>query len=358
MILRCVVVTLMVVIGLVAGPSTHAVLAQNLRDVGSAIQEFSSADTEGFRVVTTRNERAGRTLERSVIEGPSINGDSTVLSEVEDSQIQIGAETTRRTRREFVTDVNGHPSLVSTLEEQRSVRSDGGERTVRDFTEPDVNGRARSTRREQEETVTNGDGLFRTRIDVSEPSTRGNDLVATERVEQKERRDGDQVLELDRTTYTNRTGSGPWVAQERRVVTREYSEDEIRSVEAVYRANDAGNLVESDRIVSREWTGPGGQEHRTEEVFSRDVPDEPRAVTPRLSQRVEMVRTSRSPGSSSTTRTVREPRNDRMQVVEQVVERTRPDGLGGTVIERETQQLDVNGRLQTVSVRRARQSVM
>ena len=358
MILRCVVVTSMLVIGLAAGPSTETVLAQNLREVRSAVHEFSSADTEGFRVATTRTERAGRTSERSVIEGPSINGESTVLSDVEDVQIQIGAATTRRTRREFVADINGRSSLVSTLEEHRSVRPDGGERIVRDVTESDVNGRARSTRREQEETVTNGNGLFTTRIEVSEPSTRGDTLVATERVEQQERRDGDQVLELDRTTYTNPNGGGAWVAQERRVVTREYSEGEIRSVEAVYRADDAGNLVVSDRIVSREWTGAGGQEHRTEEVFSRDAPNEPRAAAPRLSQRVEIVRTNRSSGGWSTTRTVREPRNDRMQVVERVVERARPDGLGGTVIEQETQQLDVSGRLQTVSVSRVRDSMM
>ena len=47
-----------------------------------------------------------------------------------------------------------------------------------------------------------------------------------------------------------------------------------------------------------------------------------------------------------------------MQVVERVVERARPDSRGGTVIERETQQLDVNGRLQTVSVSRELESVM
>ncbi len=47
-----------------------------------------------------------------------------------------------------------------------------------------------------------------------------------------------------------------------------------------------------------------------------------------------------------------------MQVVERIVERARPDGRGGIVIEEETQQLDVNGRLQTLSVRRARESAM
>ena len=257
-ILRCVVVTLSLVLGLAVGPSTHTVLAQNVTEVRSAAQEFSSADIEGFRVVTTRDIREGRISERSVIEGPSINGGAMVPSAVEDQEISIGTETVRRTRREFVTDTNGRSSVVSTLEEHRTVRADGSERIVRDFTEPDVNGRDRATRREREDTVAKDNGVFVTQIEVSEPSTRGNGFVATERVEQRERRDGAQVLEFDRTTYINPTGGGAWVAQERRVLTRDYSGDAVRSIESVYTADDAGTLVQSERIVSREWTGPGG----------------------------------------------------------------------------------------------------
>ena len=300
MILRWVVVTSALVLGLAVGPSTRSVCAQKLTEVRSAAQEFSSADTEGFRVVTTRDAREGRTSERSIIEGPSINGGSTVLSGFEDQERQIGVDTSRRTRPEFVTDTNGRSSVVSTIEEHRTVRADGGERIVRDFTEPDVNGRARATRREHEETV----------------------------------------------------------AQERRVLTRDVSDGEIRSIETVYTADDAGHLVYSDRVVSREWTGPGGREHRTEETFSRDVLDEVRAAAPRLAQQVEVVRTNGLDGRWSTTRTVRKPLNGRMLVVERVVERSRPDGRGHTVVEQETQQLDVNGRLQTASVSRTRESTM
>ena len=80
MILRCGVVVLSLVLGLAIGPSTPTVLAQSLTEVRSAVQEYSSTDIEGFRVVTTRVAREGRTSERSVTEGPSINGGSTVLS--------------------------------------------------------------------------------------------------------------------------------------------------------------------------------------------------------------------------------------------------------------------------------------
>lgn len=357
MIQRCCATTSILMLGLALSPIAPTVLAQNSREVRSQGEEFSSTETEGFRVLTTRDTRGGQTVESSVVEGPSINGGTTILSGGEDRERQIGTGTSQRTRQEFVTDTNGRSRVVSTLEEQRTVRPDGGEQIVRSFAEPDVNGRARPTRQEREQTVTEGDGLFRTVIDVSEPSINGGSFVGTERVEQKERREGELVLELDRTTYADPTGGGRWVAQERRVLTRDYSDGQVNSVESVYRADDTGNLVHSDQIVSREWVGSGGREFRTEQVFSRDIPNEVSTDTPRLFQEVETVRTNRSSGGWSTTRTVSEARNGRVQVVERVLERARPDGLGGTVIERETQQLDVNGRLQPTSVSRIRESV-
>ena len=122
---------------------------------------------------TDRQEAPQRTTERSVVEGLSTSGDTTVLSEVVDETVRRDAETSQRTRREFVTDVNGRQRLVSTIEERHVVRPDGGHRIIRDFTEPDLNGRSRTTRREHEEMVAEGDGVFITQIEVTEPSING-----------------------------------------------------------------------------------------------------------------------------------------------------------------------------------------
>ena len=126
------------------------------------------------------------------------------------------------------------------------------------------------------------------------------------------------------------------------------------SIESVYTTDDAGQLVQSERIVSREWTGPGGREHRTEERFSRGVLGEIRAATPQLRQQIEIVRANGLDGRQSATLTVRARRNVRMRVVERV----RLDGRRNTVIEEETKRLDVNGRLQTANVSRVRESPM
>jgi hypothetical protein len=141
---------------------------------------------------------------------------------------------------------------------------------------------------------------------------------------------------------------------ERRVLTREpAAAGGARSVELVYRADDNGTLVQRERIVRRERTGPGGGQVESEEIFTPAVNGGGGSL--RLERRVESVRTERPGGGQATTRTVSEARDGRMQVVERVIERAVPDGTGNLVIERETQRVDVNGRFQTVSTTRARE---
>ena len=293
---------------------------------------------------TDRQEAPRRTTERSVVEGLSTSGDTTVLSEVVDETVRRDAETSQRTRREFVTDANGRRRLVSTIEERHVVRPDGGHQIIRDFTEPDLNGRSRTTRREHEEMVAEGDGSFITQIEVTEPSINGGRFVPTERIEQRERQVADQLVELESTTYSNPTGRGRWEVSEQRVLTRDFADGSAEAVELIYRPDPSGNLVQSERIVSKEWSASRGREFRTEEIYGQDI-NNGGALSRRPVTQVEIVRTVRSDGRVETTRTVSERRGTRMQVVERVVERSRPDGRGGTVIEQEIQREEVYGRL-------------
>ena len=339
--------------GLVMG---SAAMAQDSAVFRSEVEVFRTPSVAGFRELITREERDGRTVERTVVEASSINGGVRVLSEVVDEAAQIAEGTSRRTRQEFITDTNGRRRLVTTTEEHRVDRSDGGQRITRGRSEQDVNGRSRATRREREERVAEVGGVFRTEIEVSEPIVSGRRFLATERVEQREHRDGELVLEFDRTTYANPTGRGTWEATERRVLNREADGERNRAVETVYRSNGAGDLVLSERIVSREWTGSGGTEHRTEEVFTRDIPSQVRSADLTLFQQIEIRRAIWSNGGWTTTRTVKEPSSGQMRIVERLVERARPDGRGGTVTEREVQRLDVNGRFETTHVSQTREN--
>jgi hypothetical protein len=327
-------------------------LAQDAGGSRTEVRTLSSGGAPDTRVVTTREERPGRTVERTVVEGPGVDGDATVLSETVEETLAPGARTVERTRQEYAVGPDGTRRLVATVAERTEARADGGRLTVRDYTEPDLNGRTRTTRQEREETVARGDGAYRTRIDIAEPSSRG--LVQTRRIERVEQRDGDELVARDSTTYADPTGRGELEAVERRVLTRERAAGSTRSVEVVYRADDNGTLVERERVERRERPRPGGGQIESEEIFTPDINGP--GGSRRLERQVASVRTERPGGGGTTTRTVSEARNGRMQVVERVVERMARDATGDVVIERETRRVDVNGRFRTVSTTRARES--
>ena len=346
-----------VVLLLLFSITTGAPVAQQPPPPTRAEVEVSAAPgAAGYRELTTRDERNDQTHERSVVEVSSINGGTRVLSEVVADTVVTGLGTSQRTSQEYVTDTNGRSRLVATTREEIVEGPDGGHSIVRDLSVPDVNGRVRATRREREQSVAVGGGVFKTEIEISEPVAAGRDFLPTERAQRSERRQGDQIPEQDTTTYRNPSGRGSWEATERRVLSRQVDGDGSRAVETVCRANDSGDLVVRDQIVSREWTNAGGTEYRTEEVFATDIPNRGRTAEPRLFQQIEERRSNRQNGAWTTTRTVRESRGGQMRVAEQVVERARPDGRGGTVIEREVQRLGINGRLETTDISQTRES--
>jgi hypothetical protein len=135
-------------------------------------------------------------------------------------------------------------------------------------------------------------------------------------------------------------------------VQHAYGDSEAESVESVYRPDGTGGMILSDQIVRKEWVGSGGEEHSREEVFATAVAGQAGTSEPQLHQQIDTVRTARADGSTRTTREVREQRGGRSVVIERTTERERPDGRGGTVIDRETKYRDVNGRLRPVGANR------
>ena len=294
-----------------------------------------------------------RTLKRSIVEGPSASGGMSVLSEVVDETVRRDARTSQRTRSEFTMDANGRRRLVSVMEEQRVVQQDGGHQITREFIELDGDRRSRTTRREREQLTARGNALFVTETEVTEPSNNGGGFVPTERIEQWERRVGDQVVEREATTSVNPTGRGTWRVLEQRVLTRDLEEGSGEAVDLIHRPDSSGNLVQSERIVSREWVA-GGQAFHTDEIYRRDI-NTGGSLTRHPVQQVEVVRTTLSDGGLDTTRTVSVRVGDRMQVIEIAVERSRPDGPGERVIEQEVQRSVVDGRFHTLATTRRRE---
>jgi hypothetical protein len=277
----------------------------------------------------------------------------TVLSEVVDETVRRDAGTSWRTRSELIPDQDGRQRLASVMEEHRVAQPDGSHQISREFMDLDLDGRSRTTRREREQLTARGNGLFVTDIEVTQ-SIDGGGFVPTERVQQRERRLGDQVVEREATTSVNPSGRGAWNVLEQRVLTRNVAEGRGEAVELIFRPDASGNLVQSERIVSRDWS-VGGQEFRTDEIYRPDI-NNGGSLTRQPVEQVETVRTTLSGGASETTRTVSQRMGDRLQVIERVIERSRPDGSGGLVIEEDVQRSVVNSRLETVATGRRRQS--
>jgi hypothetical protein len=300
-------------------------------------------------------EAPGRTLTRSVVEGPSARGNMTVLSEVVDEAVRRDAGTSQRTRNEFVAGPDGRQRLVSVMEEQRVAQPDGGHQIAREFVDVDFDGRSRTTRREREQRTARGNGLFVTNIEVTESSINAGGFVATERIQQDERQVGDQVVERETTTSVDPTGRGTWNVVEQRMLTRSVANGTTEGIELIYRPDTSGNLVQNERIVSREWAA-GGQTFHIEEIYRPDI-NNGGLLAQQPVRQVEIVRTTLSDGGSETTRTVSERTGDRLQVTERVIERSRPDGRGGLVTDQNVQRsIVVDGRLETAATGRVRES--
>ena len=307
-----------------------------------------------FAQATRDADAPGRTQTRSVLEAPSPRGAATALSEVVEETVRRDATTSQTRRSSYLPDADGRQQLASVIEEQRTTQPDGGHQITREFTDVGIDKQSRTTRRESEQLTARGNGLFVTSIEVSEPSVNGSGFIPTERTEQRERRVGNQVVEREATTTVDPLGRGTWNVLEQRVLTRSVANGRAEGVELVSRPDASGKLVQSERIVSTEWT-TGGQEFRTDEIYKQDI-NNGGSLTQRTVQHVEVVRTPLAGGGSDTTRTVSERTGDRLEVIERVIERARPDGRGGQVIEQELQRSIGDARLQTMSTGRKRES--
>lgn len=328
--------------------TSRPVLRASLLVAGALVSVSSLAAAQG----TPDTPVPGRTVERTVLEGALVSQTPTVLSELVDETVRRDARSRQRILNEFVTDANGRRLLVATIDEQRVDQPSGGHHVTRAFVSFDADGRASITRREREEVVNKGDGLFVTEIEVTTPSINGSAFVATERIDQRERRAGDQVVSQETTRSVDPTASGRWDVVEQSILTRNVANR--TGEQLIYRRDSSGTLVASERIVSREWTA-GMQEFRLDEMYARDV-NNAGALATRPTRLVETVRSARSGDESETTRTVHEREGDRLQVVERVIERSRADARGGVVIDSELQQPVVHEQLQTVARSRMRKS--
>ena len=243
--------------------------------VQAQLQETTIADTRDVtgavsprRVIVTRTEQDGRTIETRTVEGPSINGGYAPLIETEQQTIRLNPNAVTVVTRQYSRDANGNRQLLGVAEEQRSTAADGRETVVRTSSTADVNGRLQVDQREVRETVPAGDGARQTTSTISRQTANGFQPVL--RSQQIEQRKGDVTEQ--QTIALVPDGNGNFVPLSRTESTTTKTASGQTKDERIYRENGLANhltLVQRD-VTAESRDAQGGQ--RVAQTYSVFVP--------------------------------------------------------------------------------------
>jgi hypothetical protein len=224
--------------------------------------------TSPRRVIVTRTQQDGRTSEKKVVEGPSINGGYAPLVETEQQTIQLNPNAATVVTRQYSRDANGKRQLVAITEEQRSTAATGRETLLRITSNVDLNGRLQVVQREVRETVPAGDDTWQTTSTISRQTANGFQPVL--RSQQIEQRKGDVAEQ--HTTVLVPDGNGNFVPLSRTESTTTKTASGQTKDERIYRVNgyfDHMTVVQHD--VSTESKDAKGS-HSATQAYSVFVP--------------------------------------------------------------------------------------
>jgi hypothetical protein len=232
-----------------------------------------SGATSPNRVVVTRTEQDGRTIETRTVEEPSIDGGYATSIETEQKTIQLSPNTTSVVLQ-YSRDRNGNRRLLEVTEEQRSTSADGRETVVRTTSTADVNEsqyirpHLQVVQREVQETVPTGDDTRRITNVVYRQTTNGFQPVQrSQQVEQRK----DDVAE-QQTTVLVPDGSGNFVPIFRTESTTTNTASGQTKDERTYGdILGQGNMTVVERVVTSESKDPQ-ETHSTTQTYSAILP--------------------------------------------------------------------------------------
>ena len=276
------------------GTSALSVQAQLNETTTTDSRDLTGA-TPPTHDIVTRTEQDGRTIEKRIVEGPSINGGYALLIETERQTIQLNPNAATIVTRQYSRGADGNRQLFEVIEEQRSTAPGGRETGVRTTWQPDLNGRLQVVEREVRETVAASDDTRQTTSTVSRQVANGFQPVL--RSQQIEWRKGDVAAQ--QTTVLVPDSNGNFVPLSRSESTTTKTASGQTKDECLYRENGLVNhLTVVQRDVTTESTDPHGS-HSTAQTYSVFVPGaapEPESLV--LVQQISSSRQSRSDGSS------------------------------------------------------------
>jgi hypothetical protein len=304
--------------------------------------------TNPTRVIVTRSQQDGRTVETRIVEGPSINGGSAPLLEIEQQTIQLSPNAETVVTRQYSPDGNGNRRLFQVTEEQRSTAAGGRQTVVSTTSNADVNGRLQDVQREVQETVPTSDRQTTSTVRLQTV----NGLQPVQRSQQIERRQGD-VAEQQTTVFVP-GGNGNFVPLSRTESTTTKTASGQTKDERTYWDNGLGNMTVIQREVTTE-SKDAQETHSITQTYSAFVPGaspDPGSLV--LVQQVSSSRESAPDGSSQSKQQIQAIRlgdpGSGLQLVTSVTGVSQPTGNGQTKGQVVVHSSDGNGAFKVVWV--------
>jgi hypothetical protein len=298
-----------------------------------------------FRWLEASGETVGVRLDTHTLDKLTLGSEYGSASEAEKETVPLGANGTKTTIKIYGRDVNGNRQLIETSVEEIRNLADGRTDATRTISRRGADGRLRPIRKDVQETAPTGANSYQTTLTTDLPSSSGS-LVRTEQIVQTEKAKGENQIEIDRT-HMLRSGGGSWETSDRRISTTRKSGDQFSTDEAVYRYDVNGNYKLDQRMSSRQWRDPQGQEQREVSTYRSD-----QSGTLKLDARTRIVKQNMPDGTSQTTQVLEQQNpvapSGSLRLVEQITEYVRLAGDDRLERDLYVQTPDLNGQSQTV----------
>lgn len=300
--------------------------------------------TVSFEWLNASGETQGLKYRNHLLQPFSLHGKGGPPVEIEQEEAKVDAQTTRITRRAYMTSVNGERQLTETVVEE--IRKMPGDRirAVKTISRKDSSGRFQPIQQEIQDMAPSGPDSYQTKNTLLLPGQSGS-LVEKEQIQQTERRTGDKTVEIDRIRFMA-GGNGGWNASERRVSQNTTGAESVRSEEQVYQYDINNRLSLARQIQTKEWKDSRGR-HRQSESFARDLQGKLQ-----LDSRTTILQSPQNEGNQVTVETLERPNpaapNEGLRLVRKIVENVNTVGSNETEKHLEVMEAGLDGSMRTL----------
>jgi len=315
--------------------------------------DTSDLHTDGAnptRKVESHSQSGNRTVDHQSIERLGADGNYEPFQDIEKETVKVDANTVRTVTRTYGRDADGAKTLLQVTNEEQRTSAGGGSSIVRSTSNPDADGNLQVVQREIQNTTRLSKTAEETKTTILLPGSNGG-LAPAMMTQERSTQTAPGTVDAKKTTLLP-DGNGNWQVSEVKD-TKTQEQGTYRSTEEKVSRPDAdGRLSEISRKVSNEAVS-NGEQKRTEEDYSLDVPGAAEDGGLHLVKRATSLQGTTSTGQQTNTTQIAQPNpadpNAGLQVTIVTSGGVRPDPPGARSTQT-IQQLDANGDLSVVSV--------